>query len=462
MARDRFWLLMLVLCIFESTFLSEAAMASDSSGDSGAQAALSVLSSTILHKELELERSNLRFLLNSHSEGRFKPWRYFIFQETDAALLEAGLLTGIADRHHQLVHGGSVKAVFLEDSLVPQMVGQFTGPVGDLLELGLNARQSLKAHLNGMDAGQSKRRAIRLHRELIAELQARDSILQKYPSLCTPLIEAETRVMQDEERLAWLQYSGSLLEANKAIATENTFYLLDIVKNLNGALGNLVGLVAIHAAEPRLNIGANTLTTVSGAFIMTNPITSRIFGKLAAHLHSNSLDENYKQDMRAALASLTADTVAMQDVYKVGGTSSGAKDKIFLTRVELYTKHLERAGRYVESQNAKDRKANTAALGRVAIGLLAGGSKVAAGTAGLIAADRLGAHAAAPLLIGGTTAYAAGTDLTLGDNLMLNIKHETRYHTQKNSGTAVKDILSLELGELDRLDDQLIKVESVR
>lgn len=287
-------------------------------------------------------------------------------------------------------------------------------------------------------------------------------MVQKSPALSTPLAAAETRVMRDEERLVWLQYSRSLLESRKMMASENTFYSLDILKNLTGALGNLVGLVATHTADPKLNIGANTLTTVSGAFIMTNPVTSRLCAKLDANLHSRGLEKKYKQDMPNALASLAADAAAMQNAYQSNTASASAQDRILLTRVELYSKHLERAGRYVESQKAADRKANTAALGRVAVGLLAGGSKVASGTSGIIAADRLTNSAAAPLLLGGTTAYASGTDLTLFDNIVINVKRERRYQNNRKNGTSVKDVLSRELNALNKLDDQLSKVESSR
>jgi hypothetical protein len=183
-------------------------------------------------------------------------------------------------------------------------------------------------------------------------------------------------------------------------------------------------------------------------------------GKLVAKLHSRGLDKKYKQDLQGALDSLRADAAAMQNVYKVNDASTNSR--LLLTRVELYSKHLERAGRYVESQKAEDRKANTAALGRVVVGLIAGGSKVAAGTSGIIAADRLSNSAAAPLLLGGTTAYASGTDLTLFDNLAINIKRERRYQNQQKSGTSVKNVLSRELSELDKLDDQLMKVGSAR
>jgi hypothetical protein len=129
-------------------------------------------------------------------------------------------------------------------------------------------------------------------------LQDRESMVQKSPALSTPLAAAETRVMRDEERLVWLQYSRSLLESRKMMASENTFYSLDILKNLTGALGNLVGLVATHTADPKLNIGANTLTTVSGAFIMTNPVTSRLCAKLDANLHSRGLEKNTNKTCR--------------------------------------------------------------------------------------------------------------------------------------------------------------------
>jgi hypothetical protein len=425
-------------------------------------ATLSALNCAVIHKEIELEKSNARFLMNSHPEGRWKAWRYFVFQETGVTLIEAGLVTGLADRYRQMHHGGKIRGVLLEDSLMPQMIGQFVAAAGDVVEIGLNVRLAHRAKRAHRDAATCKRVACQMHNDLLRLLDERESLLKNCPNLSTSISNLETRILRDEERLVWLQYSRSLHNARKLAATENTFYTLDMLKNLSGAAGNIVGIAATSAGRPKLNIGANVLTTVSGALIMTDPITSRIIGKIVAIKHSKGLASRYRQELDKVSASLTENSEAMREAYKKLDDQEISQHRILSTRVDLYSKHAERAGRFVAAEKAKDRKANTGALNNVAVATFAGSTKVVFGTCGVIAADKLSGHAGASTLLGGTAAYATGTAVTLFDNLRINIARERRFDLQRKTATSANDVLARELNDLDVLDKQLTTSECAK
>lgn len=452
--------LLFIVVAFATSAVSAGGLATPSTTEvTSNDAKLSALNCAIIHKEIELEKFNARFLMNSHPEGRWKAWRYFVFQETGGVLIEAGLVTGMADRYRQLDHGGRIRGVLLEDSLVPQMIGQFIAATGDVLELGLNVRLAHRAKREHRDAGTSKRAASNLHKELLGLLEQRESLLQNAPELCTSISKLETRILRDEERLVWLQYSRSLLDARKLAATENTFYTLDILKNLTGAAGNIVGVAATSGGRPKLNVGANILTTVSGAFIMSDPVISRLAGKLVLKIHSKGLDRNFRQKLEDVVASLTENSIALKEAYKNLDSQNGPYDRVLSTRVNLYSKQAARAGSFVETQKARDRRANTGALNTMAVAAFAGATKVASGTCGIIAADKLSDHAGASVLLGGTAAYAAGTGTTLFDNLKINVIRERRFELQKRNATSAQDVLARELRDLDVLDNQLTRSE---
>jgi hypothetical protein len=419
---------------------------------------LTQLNLEILHKALELERSNVVFLIHSHPELRWKPWRYFAFQETGASLLEAGLVTGIADREHQIHHGGKVSGVLIENSLTPQMIGQLINATGDFVELSFNAKSALKSKADLLDPHTAKTNAIRLHKELDQLLVAREQFLQRSNALSEDqksVAAIEGRVMRDEERLSWLQYSRSLMDARKLSIVDNSFYLIDVARNFSGAGGNIVGLTATHWAQPRLNIGANILTAVSGGIAMTNPILSRISGRVGAYLQGSHLDREYNPCITGVVSDLLNHEAGLRLLIAEQGSESISADRLLFDRIAVYERELERATEVAQKLRKADRRANTAALGRISVGLLVGGSKVASGVSGIRAADRLSANAGAGLLLGGTTAYASGVGLTLADNVNINVRREIRYVHDRNNQILPRDILQQDLSEIERLDKRL-------
>ena len=423
---------------------------------------LESLTSKILHKEIAFDQANLRFQLNTQS-NRLKAWRYFASQEAAAGLIEAGLLTGIVDRRHQMVHMGKIKGILIEDSLVPQMVGQTIGAAGDAAELSFNARRSFIAHRNGTDLTSIKKNATRMHQELLTLLKQREDLVNATKPDGVPketISDLECSILKNQEKILWWQFSKSLIDTKKIAATQNSFYALDFFKNVTGATGNLVGLDSTHQMKPRVNIGANILTTVSGVFVIADPVVASISGHVIAKPFRKGLETSTRESLQGTIDAVTRDTLKLrklgQDVQEQGAASYQKS----LTRTSIYDKQLLSATKLVRADRNQDRISNRAALGQRGVAVVVGGTKISVGVAGIIAADRLSAQAGPPLLLGGTIAYAAGTAITLEENLRIILKRELRYRKDRRNHLRAEDILSRQLTELSELDQTLYRQEA--
>jgi hypothetical protein len=453
------WLISVTASVCVSCFLASSAYAA---ADGVGIEKLNELSNQIIKEEIALERLNVRFEIQSVSGNRWKGWRYFAFQEPDAALLEAGLITGIAERDFQIHHSVHSQAVVLEHSLIPQMIGQFIGPVGDLDELAVNALHAWKAHRVGLGSTTVKQTSIRL-KEHIKDLLEQRSIILRQSSISQSdkeLFEAEGNLLADIADVVWRQTSRTQRTQYQLGATQNAFYLLDSAKNLTGALGNLVGLVSLHQVRPRLNVQANELTTISGSFIMVNPQLSRLMGRMSARFQSRRLAPNDRGAAEQAIAKLNQDLRIFKKLSQSSGNESETVSNP-VNRMATVDKQIGRFSVRLQKDERSDQKAFTAALGRTAVGALSGSSKVASGITGIIAAGRYTDQPkkGAPLLLGGTISYAAGTDIILFDNLRLEILREIRYQRDKAAGTLPRKLLEEQLTKLDSLDQTLMQLK---
>lgn len=413
----------------------------------------------VLRKEIELHRYCLQFEKQSFKHDRWKGWRYFLFQEADAALLEAGLIVGISQREYQVQHGGKVNGAILEESLIPQMIGQFIGPVGDLNELTINGWRRWKASKKELSPGKAKKKALRLQKEITTQIEDFKKYLgsRKFSS---PVEEnyfmAEARILEDIDSIIWHQFSRTFVTVERDWYTQNSFYVLDIAKNITGALGNLVGIVAIRQKRPRMNVGANILTTTSGSFIMANPLLSRGIGLLSSKYKRRGLGLVDKKASKQKVEDLKNQVQALR-AFKLGLQG----DKYFQTeeRVTAYIGQLGLLTDHLTREEAEDQKAYTAALGRVSVGALAGGTKVASGVTGIIASDPFARKPkkAGPLLLGGTIAYSTGTAITLVDNLKIETKREMKYRKERKDGVLPGLILDNEIEKLQEIEQHMAK-----
>ncbi len=417
---------------------------------------------SILAKEIELQKLSVRFMLNTVSKGRWKGWRYFSFQEANAALIESGLITAIDQRLLQIHHNGVSNTPHLENSVVPQMVGQSIGVLGDVTELGVNAGHAFRARELALDQATVKRRAIALQGEITKKL-ASHKFIPTFDTSGTAdvdaleikqLFEKEVEVLEDIHSLSWMQFSTSSTTLRRLNVTQNAFYVLDLLKNATGAAGNGVGLISLHEGKPILGVPANILTTISGVLVMTDPVSSRALGKFGAKLHERGLVHSTETERESAYFKLCDDVRVMKGLAAQLGTRRAKELSSLLSRINVYEQHEEQFARYVRDLQEERQKAYTAALSQVEVAGFVGGTKATSGILGIIASGRYPtkAQSAAPLQFGGAVAYAPGMAVALGVNLDIELKRELAYQRNKKRNRLPRQILSTQLEKLNSME----------
>ncbi len=131
---------------------------------SAAVAEVEEINRQILLKEIELERFSINFRKYNNIQGRWRGWRYFVFQEANAGMTAAGLTKQLVDRHRVIENANiyrvnssgkvsyvsnGVDRVSQEKGLLLQMLGQTVGAIGSGIELGINIHHGRAAHKKG-------------------------------------------------------------------------------------------------------------------------------------------------------------------------------------------------------------------------------------------------------------------------------------------------------------------------
>jgi hypothetical protein len=416
----------------------------------------------ILAKEIELQKLSVRFMLNTVSKGRWKGWRYFSFQEANVALIESGLITAIDQRSLQIHQNGVANNTHLENSLWPQMIGQSIGVLGDVTELGVNAGHAFRAHELELDPATVKRRAIALQGEITKNLTSHKIIpindmvgsADVNGLEIKQLYQKEVDVLEDIHSLTWMQFSTFSTTLRRLNVTQNAFYALDLLKNATGATGNGVGLISLHQGRPILGAPANILTTVSGVLVMTDPVSSRAWGKFGAKLHGRGLTVSTEAERESAYFKLCDDVRIMKGLAAQLDTRRAKELSGLISRINVYEQHEEEFARYVRNLQEERQKAYTAALNQFEVAGFVGGTKATSGILGIIASDRYPTkpRSAAPLQFGAAVAYAPGIAVALGVNLDIEIKREIAYQRNMKRNRLPRQILSSQLQKLDSME----------
>ena len=277
----------------------EAAFAEHSSPVGSAEN-LDDVTNHVIAKELELQKLNAHFRLESTRQPRWRAWRQFAYSETNASCTEAGLIARMALSYPFMKRpatiyklstvssssAGKVKKVLkvttslskaprpnaqlVERAATTQMIGQLIGAAGDIFELSSNVITSIKDRKRGFDPRTYARTVDRTSKELDELLAQRDEIVKESSTFSTHELElanAEGAILHDVRDLALLQYAQYHSGARKLKFFQNAAYVLNITKNAAGAAGNMVNLESTHLSQPKLAGTASLLTLVAGAVI---------------------------------------------------------------------------------------------------------------------------------------------------------------------------------------------------
>jgi hypothetical protein len=425
------------------------AQASDTTFATTEISAIDEISKNILLKEIECERFNIHFRQEYAKQGRWKGLRYFASQEANGGALLGGLVAAIAIRAHSLAGGRLAvdaakgpQTVYpppnknaLTNALIPQLVGQIVGASGDGIELAINAFHAEQARLHGYDPARASRHAAQLKDEVWQLLNSRKRLIENchLSDEQKQVLQMEGQLLSDLNDITQAEFRYFYLSRHRLLAFQTALYLFDIGRNVTGAIGNGLGIIANNNSNLPLNGPSNVLTTISGGLILAMPVVSRLLGKADQIIESKRLDRLLGAEEFPDTASFNSHRQELKELLDRQMDAGSAPGTIG-QRLSLYAHEsflnfssLQIADKEIEMGRRVD-------VDNIAAGEIIGATKLTNGILGTVAGYKYPTYLRAnlPLIMDGNIAFLSGTGMGLADNIRLQVVSEyDRYKLQQ-------------------------------
>ncbi len=251
---------------------------------------LDQITKQILAKEIEFERLNTRFRMETTLVTPWRQRRVFLYGETSASCSEAAAIITMPI----LYKSSNPKTRFTarrvnndKSNLVAatrtSLVGQAVGAGGDILELGLNFLNYEKLRRKSFNPKAYSLRVHALRVELDSLIEQRRILLSNANlySAESKTAQAESKLLDNIRDLSLLEYSRFHSATRRFWTYQNTAFVVDLIKNSTGITANIIGLAANHLRRPRMIGGAGVVSIINGAIILVTPSVGRVTGNLS-------------------------------------------------------------------------------------------------------------------------------------------------------------------------------------
>jgi hypothetical protein len=427
-------------------------------------AQLNELTKKILEKEIELERLNTRFRIETTLISPWQQRRVFVYGETNASCSEAGIITALPVRY-RLAHfkNGKVSAELkskLRGAADVQLVGQMFNAAGDIFELGLNFKHYLGLRERGFNPQAYRNRIRDLHAEVDTLMEQRSHGLKKAQLSPEDLkvAQAEGQLLHSLRDLSLLEYARSHAAARSLWAYQNTAFLVDFAKNTTGASANIITLAADHLHHPHWGGATGLMQTVSGFLTLVTPVVGRVTGNMSG-----------LAARRVSSTELTNVSVRSVDVYAkerlrfLSVTSATAGSSPYLLAARQRASFYEQEENILRSMHSllqKQRKdAHGALVENVVFASVVAPPRITNGILGMIAGwhyynrtDR-----ANKLYAAGNTAYLVGNSFNMFETARVLESAELSEHRLKKAGMLPRQQFNTRLQTLDAMEKGLKK-----
>ncbi len=436
------------------------------------------LNRRILLKDIELERFNVRFRSASSVQGRWRGPRYFLSQETNAAATMAGLWGALAVREEPIQHPlilnidkkgkltetqRAPSRIGIEETILPQLVGQGAGALGSAIELGINYFHDSQAKRKGLDRPTASKHVEGIKKEMAALFAERNALLASNASIITPaqqqLTVLEGNVLKDLCDLALNEYARFHISTHRNRTLQDSLYIIDVARNVVGIAGNVVALNGTQVRRRSYNGTAGILTFSSGFLALANPIASRLAGKIVSMHDERQLQKLQEGTEECDLAKLETDRAKLAELIK-SSQSDSQPDALFTQTIQLdalnqldmqdHKKKLELALREV-------RAGTRAATENITVGALVGGSKMVLGITVMISGFRYYNRAIQSnnIIAAGLMTYGIGSSLAVGENIRIQAMNEINRRKLSRNNQLPSQIFAEHLKELDAIESRL-------
>ena len=412
---------------------------------------------SILHDLLELEKFNLRFNLEASRQGRWKAWRYTSLQQANSILTNSGSTVLMSERFQHISNPGDNHVGALMHGMALGGVGQVIGGGASCLELALNGYHLARASRIGLSPGKAKHYAKELIGNLDHKLAQLNLIcLDEQPASDTKALHLlEQNLLTDMRNLSVAEFARFHIGARRVLWGQQSFYLLDCAKNTVGALGNLVAYNGLRHSKSNLIAPSGLLTTISGAFIIADPIISRLIGSSVAAYDRFRLNADGMST--APVRQLQSDTASLQEFCQQHVSGRNADMLPTLTRVVIY-EHTSQRFIAQEQQSSNEIRAGAReTVQNISAGVLVGSTKCASGITTLLAGlpYKNNPRRANLLMDCGSLAYTVGTGFAVWEQLRIQLTGQSQYCRLKANKRLPAQLVNTRIEELEQMQKSL-------
>ena len=425
------------------------------------------ITNSILHKEFELERLNTRFRIETTLVSPWRQRRVFAYGESGASLTEAGLITALPVRYNLARKKVAKPSVDnknkhrLQDATRTQMVGQFIGAGGDIIELTLNFINYWSIRKKGFNPGAYRKRVQIIEAELDNLIDQRSKLLNNSIGLSVKEIkiaQAEGKLLSDMRDLSLLEYGQYLSGTKRFWMFQNTAFLVDFAKNSTGAAGSLVNLIASNLGRTRMAGGGYLLSAISGAIVVVIPVVGRVTGNMSGLAAAKTASKELTN-----IQATNAETYLSDKEQFLSITKQTSADTPYLSgirrRETLYDQQAELLVSSRQFLQKRRDEARRTLKENILFASIVGPPRIANGTLGMIAnwhyynnsPDRN------KLMAAGTTAYLVGNTFNMFETARVQAGIELNNIKLAKTNLLPKQQFGHRLQMLDEMDRILTK-----
>lgn len=338
------------------------------------------LTKKILLQGIELERFSLNYRKEVAKPPRFRTLRYLGAQEGAASCLLAFEIGAMKQFDNGRRNPLTLDTAKLSNALNAALTGSIIGASSSTFELSSNVLHSFKNGRRGFDS-RSANRFVSSHLKEVDKLLSQRAALvdanQGDPAYSRMV--AEGRVLQQMRNSFVNEYSQFNIDANRFLALQNSFFLLNTAYNTLGAVGAGLGKQGI--TKPAANGPSNILFIVSGAIAGATPTLSYLSGKLAEHRSRRALAREIGSDHIFDPESFAK---ACAELHNLSGAEPGSLIPSLpqTERFALYSESSSRFQKQLDNETTMVRRIDKVALGNAFAGPAIGGLLMTQGVIG--------------------------------------------------------------------------------
>lgn len=417
----------------------------------------------ILLNVIALQKFNLGFRKSAAKQGRWKGWRYFVSQEGNLALTEAGLIVSVTERGKHLTGTNSKKNsanTLANGGALPGAIGQSIAAAGSALELTINKYHSYKAKKKGFGFKQARDTAVKLVSEIDAGMAKREQLIKQEPASdreIAQMQELEGLLLADFRDLAVAEFERYHAGAKKTLAQQNSFYCLDIGKNATGVVGTFLIMHSILYGARAWNLSGGIMNTISGAMIMADPVLSRLIGDAAAKHDKKDMERHGLPMIYEKADKLEADYARMCQFCKNHQLADRPEMSTMMARVAAYDANYDYCVNEIQRVDKELTAGSRTAIQNLATSSFVGATKV---TNGIMTAN-CGAHyvhdgiRTNTNLFAASTVYLTGVSWGLLDNVRIQTQREIKQRKLAKEHRLPGQLIQARLDELNQLESKV-------